>query len=239
MCLINAHSAWQQDLHYFMLRRFNWLPDKMISEGIFYVVFVFFAPEPPLHRPSFPPRSHTHTKAFVRLICKEKGFVLGCAPLWSWFFILKTLSRWMFKELCQLSCFFSHALLVRRWTSSLEHTALSELSRVCFCLLLYNHFIVYQLLSLMWAHLIELVLLLYRLVSGGGEITLFKTVEWSHVGFDILSSAQQGAGKISQRFGCIFASRYHAVAAVFLAAHDAKHSPHPSDAQLDGNLVAL
>lgn len=59
MRLINAHSAWQQDLHYFMLRRFNWLPDKMISEGIFYVVFVFFAPEPPVYRPAFPPRSHT------------------------------------------------------------------------------------------------------------------------------------------------------------------------------------
>lgn len=32
MCLINAHSTWEEDLHYFMVCRFNWSQDKMISE---------------------------------------------------------------------------------------------------------------------------------------------------------------------------------------------------------------
>lgn len=36
-----------------------------------------------------------------------------------------------------------------------------------------------------------------------------------------------------------FAWRYNAVVADLKAARDAKHSPHPSDALLDGNLVAL
>lgn len=68
MSLINAHSAWEQDLHYFMLCSFNWLQDKMISEGIFLVVVIFLLPR------TQPPGIHLQGEAFV----------LGCVFLWSW-----------------------------------------------------------------------------------------------------------------------------------------------------------
>lgn len=48
MRLINAHSAWVQDLHYFMLRSLNWSQDKMISGGIFHVVIFLFPDSEPL-----------------------------------------------------------------------------------------------------------------------------------------------------------------------------------------------
>lgn len=68
MCLINAHSTWEEDLHYFMVCRFNWSQDKMISEEIFHVVVFLF--------PHMEP-SGIHLQA--------KGFVLGRELLWSWF----------------------------------------------------------------------------------------------------------------------------------------------------------
>lgn len=68
MCLINAHSTWEEDLHYFMVCRFNWSQDKMISEEIFHVV-VFLFP-------------HTEPSG---IHLQGEGFVLGCALLWSWF----------------------------------------------------------------------------------------------------------------------------------------------------------
>lgn len=70
MCLINAHSAWEQDLHYFTLCSFNWSQDKMISEGVSHVVVIF-----PFLR----------TEPDLGISSQGEEFVLGCVFLWSWF----------------------------------------------------------------------------------------------------------------------------------------------------------
>lgn len=66
MCLINAHLAWEQDLHYFMLCSLDWSQDKMISEGIFYVVIFLFP-------------SHQALQHWLQ----GYAFVLECVLVWS------------------------------------------------------------------------------------------------------------------------------------------------------------
>ena len=70
MCLINAHSAWEQDLHYFTLCSFNWSQDKMISEGVSHVVVIFL---------------FVRTEPDLGISSQGEEFALGCVFLWSWF----------------------------------------------------------------------------------------------------------------------------------------------------------
>lgn len=77
MCLINAHSAWEQDLHYFMLCSFNWSRDKMISEEICHVVVIFLSPrtEPPGRRSSLDVLLcdlEAHMQEHVRGACRSR-----------------------------------------------------------------------------------------------------------------------------------------------------------------------
>lgn len=145
MSSINAHSAWEQDLHYFMLSSFNWLQDKMISEGIFHVViFLFPHTEPP------------------GINLQGEAFALGCVFLGSWFAI-ETHNGYMLKELAD-SCLVVIMLceletlqcIVPEFLHSLKMTTMAE-KKMFLSIYWYTQCILHVHINVIFHHAINLL----------------------------------------------------------------------------------